>query len=137
MRIKFRAWIVSIVAPQTPVCPSLVSRQGPIPHILQHMPAEPMLQGIISSAREKAVPRPRDSARASICCAAGSALCSAWFRLLGMVVSRNFQNTQPGTGMARLFLRGNRLCKTDCSIQVLVAGRISFVNLRSRFNGCR
>src|SRR5512139_274585 len=81
MRTKLRAWIVSIVAPHTPVLPSLVKRHGPMPHILQHMPAEPMLQAGIASARVNAVPMPNASARMSICCAAGSAenCCGVFF----------------------------------------------------------
>src|SRR5512143_1917261 len=81
MRTKLRAWIVSIVAPHTPVLPSLVRRHGPMPHILQHMPADPMLHAGIASARVNAVPMPSASARISICCAAGSAenCCGVFF----------------------------------------------------------
>ena len=47
---------------QTRFQSSLVNRQGPIPHSLQHMPAAPMLQGTMASARLKAVVRPMSSA---------------------------------------------------------------------------
>jgi hypothetical protein len=72
--------MVSIVAPQTPVWPSFVSRQGPIPQSLQHIPVEPTLQGAIASALVNAVEIPNSSARISICWAAGSMDCSSGVR---------------------------------------------------------
>ncbi len=84
-RIRLRAWIVSMVAPHTPVEPPFVKRQGPMPHSLQHIPAEPILQATISSARLKAVPRPSSPARSSICRAAGSVVCSSMLLFFGIL----------------------------------------------------
>ena len=75
-----------MVAPQTPVDPSLVNRQGPIPQSLQHIPAAPMLHGTIASAREKAVPISNSSALMSISCAAESMLDSSGVRFLAMFI---------------------------------------------------
>src|SRR3990170_2996862 len=89
--------MVSIVAPHTPVCPSLVRRQGPIPHSLQHIPAPPILHGTISSARLNAVPRPNSSARISISWAAGSAVLSSYERLpLAMDYSSSIESVLIG-----------------------------------------
>ena len=58
-----------------------------MPHILQHMPAEPMLHAGIASARVNAVPMPSASARINICCAAGSAEnCCGVFFSFAMIV---------------------------------------------------
>jgi hypothetical protein len=58
---KFRAWIVSMVAPQTPTLlyGSLeFRRQGPMAQCLQQAESAPIGQGLIAAARSNAVSTP-------------------------------------------------------------------------------
>jgi hypothetical protein len=85
MRAKFRAEMVSAVAPQTParlafsaaVSPFFLgagTRQGPMAQFLQQLPSAPMGQGFITSARSKAVLTLSAFAFSSIFRVAGSTL---------------------------------------------------------------
>ena len=49
-RARLRAATVSRVAPQTPTCPSLTRRQGPMQQFLQQAPSAPIGQGFMFGA---------------------------------------------------------------------------------------
>ncbi len=80
MRAKFRAAMVSAVAPHSPMRPLASSpgflglgiRQGPWEQILQQDPSAPMGQGFIFSARSKMVSTPAAWAFCNISTVAGS-----------------------------------------------------------------
>jgi hypothetical protein len=85
MRAKFRAEMVSAVAPQTPVLLAFSAsvspffleagtRQGPMAQFLQQLPSAPMGHGFIASARSKTVLTWSAFAFSSIFSVAGSTL---------------------------------------------------------------
>src|SRR6056297_3392302 len=102
MRAKFRAMIVSMVAPQTPTLPygSLAfSRHGPIEQCLQHAESAPIGHAFMLAARSKAVSTPSFLAFSSICAVASQMVASfklrTFFSFFSLPASLDFSGIYP------------------------------------------